>query len=73
MKQGRRKPLPYAAGIRIDNALMENSNAVRDLMVVISGGLSSEEVLRRVASAVHHVHESTIALQDVPRLAEEEK
>jgi len=61
----RRKPLPYAAAQLIDAALMANSDAVRALMPVVRGeGLSREELYRRLAEAIHAIHESTEALRE---------
>ena len=61
----RRKPLPYAAVQLIDAALMANTDAVRALMPVVRGeGLSREELYRRLAEAIHCIHESTDALRE---------
>jgi hypothetical protein len=61
----RRKPLPYAASQLVDEALMQNSDAVRALMPLINGKeLSPEEHMRLLAKAIHHLHESTLALKE---------
>lgn len=62
----KRKPLPYSASQAIDQALMANSQAVRALIPLVRGeSLSAEERMRRLAEAVHQVHESTLALMSI--------
>lgn len=61
----KRRPLPYAAQMLVDQALMENADAMRALLPLVRGeALSPEEKMRLVAEAVHRLHESTAALRE---------
>jgi hypothetical protein len=61
----RRRPLPYAASQLVDQALMENSDAIRALLPLVRGeNVSPEERMRLLAEAIHRIHESTAALRE---------
>jgi len=62
----KRKPLPYAAGQSIDDALMAISEALRTLKPIIDGKeMTTTEIYRRVGLAIHHMHETTQSLHEI--------
>ena len=64
-RKARRKPLPYVAGQLVDQAIMENSDAIRALLPLVRGEeLSPEEHMRLLAEAVHRIYSSTLALKE---------
>jgi hypothetical protein len=70
----RRRRLPYAAGELIDDALGENQLAVKALMLLIDGKpTTAEERYRLIGKAIHHIHESTAALREVPKQSMEDQ
>lgn len=62
--QKRRKPLPYAASAEVDAALMANSDAVRSLLVLVREEVDPQEQMRRLAEAIHRIHESSEHLRE---------
>ena len=67
----RRKPLPYAAGQLIDEALMENSDALREIRPMIhSKQVTLEELVLRLAAVVDHLHRSSEALRRAKEIRE---
>jgi len=62
------RPLPYSAGQAIDEALMGLANALRELLPLVKGSpATAEEQARRLAMAIHHIHESVGTLKTIRR------
>lgn len=62
----RRKPLPYAAGQSIDDALMAISEALRTLKPIIEGKeMTNTEIYRRTGLAIHQLHETIENLREI--------
>lgn len=63
----KRKPLPYHAGHAIDDAIIENGQALKALETIINGANSREELYRLIAKAVSHIGRSTDELKSIQR------
>lgn len=64
------KPIGYAAGQRIDEALMHTTDALRELTTIIRRGddIPDTEKITRIARAIDHLYQSSNELKNVKAL-----
>lgn len=67
-----RKPIPYAAGILIDKALMELSDLTRAAMKLANQDTTEENRMRLVTKIVDHAYKATINLHEITRQGDKE-